>query len=138
MPPVLRIVPALLKMNPVPPNCGKDKASSRVNSVRAAASWIGSQVRKRTGQQPGEAFLDKLLPDFPLVANLDNPRYVDLLLDGCASLTGRLSRLDQDTVDSTLARLRSPSTGIARPLRVRLREADAPLRIALFILRAVA
>jgi hypothetical protein len=99
---------------------------------------IGSQVRKRTGQQPGEAFLDRLLPDFPLVANLDNPRYVDLLPDRCASLTERLSRLDQDTVDSTLARLRSPSTGIARSLRIRLREADAPLRIALFILRAVA
>ena len=99
---------------------------------------IGSQVRKRTGQQPGEAFLDRLLPDFPLVANLDNPRYLDLLLDGCASLTERLSRLDQDTVDSTLARLRSPSTGISRPIRSRLREAEAPLRIALYILQAVA
>lgn len=99
---------------------------------------IGSQVRKRTGQQPGEAFLDRLLPDFPLVANLDKPRYLDLLLDGCASLPERLSQLDQGTVNSTLARLRSPSTGITRPIRVRLREAAAPLRIVLFILRAVA
>ena len=99
---------------------------------------LGSQVRKRTGQQPGEAFLNRLLPDFPLVANLDNPRYLALLLDGCASLSERLSRLDQDTVGSTLARLRSPSTGISRPSRARLRQADAPLKIALFILGAVA
>jgi len=99
---------------------------------------LGRQVRKRTGQQPGEAYLNRLNPDSPLVANLDNPRYLDLLLDGAADLAERLARVDQDLVNSTLDKLRVPNSGVSRPLRIRLRRDEAPVRLALLFLRAVA
>jgi hypothetical protein len=95
---------------------------------------LNRQGCKRTGRRPGEAYLNRVLPDTPLVANLDNPRYREVLLDGCDSLTGRLSRVDPKLVDATLVDLRKSQTGLSRALRARLRARPTPLQIACFIL----
>ncbi|MDQ1250766.1 MAG: Transposase [Actinomycetota bacterium] len=99
---------------------------------------LNRQGRKRTGQQPGEAFLNHILPDTPLVANLDNPRYVELLLGDDKTLVESLSRVDQELVDATMAELRKPETGLERRVRNRLRSRTTPLEIVLFILKRVA
>ncbi len=99
---------------------------------------LNRQGRKRTGQQPAEAFLNHMLPDTPLVANLDNPRYVELLLDGCKSLVECLSRVDQKLVNATMVELHKSQTGLKRRMRARLRRRPAPLQIALFILKNAA
>jgi len=96
---------------------------------------LGRDVAKRTGQKLGEGFLTHLLPDTPLVANLDNPRYLELLLDGCESLTARLAQVDQRQVDATLAKAREERSGLHRAIREWLRYRPAPLQIAQFILR---
>ena len=95
---------------------------------------LNRQGCKRTGRRPGEAYLNRILPDTTLVANLDNPRYFELLLDGCESLTVRLSRVDPKLLDATLADLRKQQAGLTRALRARLRARPSPLQIACFIL----
>ena len=95
---------------------------------------LGHDVSKRTGQKLGEGFLTYLLPDTPLVANLDSPRYVEILLDGHESLNARLARVDQGQVDDTLAKARRERSGLHRAIRGWLRYRPAPLQIAHYIL----
>ena len=76
-----------------------------------------------------------MLPNTPLVANLDNQDYVHILLDGSESLAQRLARVDHKLVDATLEDLRKPRTGLKREARARLRKRAIALEIALFILK---
>ena len=79
-----------------------------------------------------------MLPDTPLVANLDNQDYVHILLDGCESLAQRLARVDQKLADATLEGLRRPRTGLKREARARLCRRPTALEVALFILKTPA
>ena len=96
---------------------------------------LGRDVSKRTGQRLGEGFLTHLFADTPLVANLDSPRYVEILLNGHESLTARLAQVDRRQVDATLAEARKERSGLHRAIRAWLRYRPAPLQIAQFILR---
>ena len=96
---------------------------------------LNRQGCKRTGQRPTAKSIDNMLPDTPLVANLDNPDYVELLLDGCKNLAQRLACVDRKLVDATLEDLRRPRTGLKRSVRAAFRERPKALEIAAFILR---
>lgn len=96
---------------------------------------LARQVCRRTGRQLGKAALDAMLPDTPLVANLDSPPYVEVLLDGCETLAQRLSRVDAALLDATLGAVRRPRNGLGRKLRAGLRSRAAPIQMALLILR---
>ena len=93
---------------------------------------------KRTGRRPDARFINDMLTDAPLVANLDNPAYMKLILDGCDTLEQRLARVDRSLVAATLKDLRTPRTGLRRGLRKSFRPRVAPLRIAQFILEKCA
>jgi len=95
---------------------------------------LNRQACKRTGRSTGEAYLNRMLPDTPLVANLGNPAYLKVLLDGAENLAQCLARVDPETVEKTLAELRKPQAGLNRALRTRLRARATPLQIACFIL----
>ena len=96
---------------------------------------LSRQGCKRTGQRPTARSIDNMLPDAPLVANLDNPDYVELLLDGCENLAHRLACVDRKLVHATLEDLRRPRTGLKRSVRAAFRERPKALEIAAFILR---
>ena len=96
---------------------------------------LNRQGCKRTGQRPTATFIDNLLPDIPLVANLDNPDYVRLLLDGCRTLARRLAGVDPELVDATLEDFRKPATGLKQTVRIAFRKHPTALQIALFILK---
>jgi hypothetical protein len=95
---------------------------------------LNRQACKRTGRSVGQAYLNRMLPDTPLVANLGNPAYLKVLLDGSENLARRLARVDPETVEKNLAELRKPQAGLNRALRTRLRDRTTPLQIACFIL----
>lgn len=99
---------------------------------------INRQACKRTGRRPAEAFLDRIMPDAPLVANLDNPRYVEILLNGSDTLSQRLARVDRKLVDDTLATIRKSASGLGRKARAQLRAKATPLKIALYIIENAA
>jgi hypothetical protein len=89
------------------------------------------------GMSAAATAVRKALARFGAV-NLDNPRYREVLLDGCESLTARLSRVDPELVDATLLDLRKPQTGLSRAIRARLRARPTPMQIAYFILTSAA
>ena len=99
---------------------------------------LNRQGCKRTGQRPTAKFIDNMLPDTPLVANLDNPDYLELLLDGCENLTQRLARVDRKLVEATIEDFRKPKTGMTRKVRTAFRARPTALQIALFILKRTA
>jgi hypothetical protein len=99
---------------------------------------LNRACRKRSGNRLTATVLDNMLPDVPLVANLDNPDYVELLLDGCQDLAQRLAKVDRRTVTASLTQARKPPSGVSRKTRRLLRKRSIPLEIALCILRKTA
>jgi hypothetical protein len=55
-------------------------------------------VRRKTGHNSLSAFLQSMIADTPLVRNLENPRYLEILLDGQPSLEACFARIDTQTV----------------------------------------
>jgi len=58
--------------------------------------------RKRTGNISISRTLQAMLADTPLVRNLKNPAYLNILLDGCQSLEQRFARIDSQAVRDEL------------------------------------
>ena len=96
---------------------------------------LNRACRKRTGHQLTAKVLNKMLPDVPLIANLENDPYRRILLDGCTSLEQRLARIDRKLVSASLAEARKSGSGLARQTRAALRKRVAPLDIAICIIR---
>lgn len=95
-------------------------------------------ICKRTGRAAGEADIDRVPVDAPLVANLDDPRYLEAILDGSPTLADRMARIDRRLLHDTLAELRRSRAGLDRRLRARMRQRLAPLEIARLILASAA
>lgn len=96
---------------------------------------LSRQVCKRTGRQIDEAHLEHLSPDTPLVANLDNPAYCEILLNGAEPLCPRLAQIDPKIVNDTLKEMRKPQAGLNRNTRATLGLRITPIQIALHILK---
>ena len=73
-----------------------------------------------------------MLPDTPLVCNLQNEAYLDVLLGGAASLEQRFSRIDAADVRASIAAARSDGNVFAKPRRACkvLRKIGTPLQFA--------
>jgi hypothetical protein len=54
--------------------------------------------RKRSGMKCLTRTLKYILSDTPLVKNLNNPEYVEILLDGCKTLEERFAKIDSNMV----------------------------------------
>jgi hypothetical protein len=59
-------------------------------------------VRQRTGHNSIGRLLQTMIADTPLVRNLENPRYLKVLLQGYATLEERLAQIDIETVRKEL------------------------------------
>jgi len=95
-------------------------------------------ARKRTGHRFTAKTLDNMLPDVPLVANLHDPIYSRILLDGSPTLEHRLARIDRKLVNASLSRARGSRNGLSRKTRATLRKRSVPIRIAIQILENAA
>lgn len=98
---------------------------------------IGRNERRRTGLTLSARRLNTMLPHMPLVCNLQNPAYMELLLDGSATLEERFSRIDPAEVRNSLAAAKSDRQVFSKPRRACrvLRQATTPLHFALNALR---
>jgi len=99
---------------------------------------LNRACRKRTGHQLTAKVLNKMLPDVPLIANLENTPYCRILLDGCETLEQRFARIDRKLVSSSLEHARKTGSGLSRKTRAALRRRPAPIQIALHILKNTA
>lgn len=59
-------------------------------------------ARRRTGHTSISRFLQSMITDTPLVRNLENPRYLKILLNGQATLEERFAQIDVETVRKEL------------------------------------
>ena len=59
-------------------------------------------ARRRSGHNSINRFLQSMIADTPLVRNLENPRYLKVLLNGQAALEGRFAQVDIETVRKEL------------------------------------
>jgi hypothetical protein len=59
-------------------------------------------ARRRTGQNSISRFLQSMIADTPLVRNLENPRYLKILLQGQLTLEERFAQIDIQTVRKEL------------------------------------
>jgi len=59
-------------------------------------------ARRRTGQNSISRFLQSMIADTPLVRNLENPRYLKMLLPGQITLEERFAQIDVETVRKEL------------------------------------
>lgn len=59
-------------------------------------------ARRRTGHNSISRFLQSMIADTPLVRNLENPRYLKILLQGQATLEQRFAQIDVETVRKEL------------------------------------
>ena len=59
-------------------------------------------TRRRTGHNSINRFLQSMIADTPLVRNLENPRYLKILLNGQATLEERFAQIDGKTVRKEL------------------------------------
>ena len=99
---------------------------------------LNRSICRRTGRPAAEVDINRIPADVPLVANLDNPRYLEVLLDGATTLAERLATVDRELLDDTLADLHMSQSGLNRKLRAKMRQRATPLEIALLILTTAA
>jgi len=95
---------------------------------------LNHREQRRTGTSLSAKRLNAMLPDTPLVVNLNNSDYSRIILDGSHGLEERFSRIDSTLVRQSLDQARRMSAGIfSKPRKMRkiLLRITTPLRIAI-------
>ena len=91
------------------------------------------RYRKKSGMNGLSKTLKAMLSDTPLVKNLENPDYWNIILDGTATLEERFSEIDARLVEKELSSLTSHSEKVPPQINKLIKMPELPdLLIALF------
>jgi len=90
---------------------------------------IKRQSRRRCGTISLNRTLRTILADTPLVKNLDNPEYLEIILDGCGTLEERFARIDSRLVTEKLSAEKRNQQRISPEVRKMIRQQDLPERL---------
>ncbi len=71
----------------------------------------------------------KLFLREPLVKNLDNPEYVNIILDGCSTLGERFAKIENSMVVEKLKTEQKKQQGISPTMKKIIQRADLPERL---------
>ena len=85
--------------------------------------------RKRSGTLSLNKTLKSILADTPLVKNLDNPEYVNIILDGCSTLEERFAKIDSSMVVEKLKTEQKKQQRISPTMKKIIQRADLPERL---------
>jgi len=85
--------------------------------------------RKRSGTISLNKTLRFILADTPLVKNLDNPDYVEILLDGCETLEERFAKIDSNMVVEQLKAEKRKQHRIGPVMKKIIQRSDLPERL---------
>ena len=89
--------------------------------------------RKRSGTKSLNKTLRYILADTPLVKNLDNPDYVEILLDGCSMLEERFAKIDSHLVVEQLKGEQKKQERIVPEMKKIIQRPDLPERLTLLL-----
>ena len=87
------------------------------------------KARKRTGSISLNKTLKTILSDTPLVKNLDNKEYLDIILDGCDTLEQRFARIDSKLVLQELDKNKKETGRLPQLLKKMIREPEFPQKL---------
>ena len=85
--------------------------------------------RKRSGTISLNKTLRTILADTPLVKNLDNPEYLEIILDGCNTLEARFEKIDSRLVAEQLKAELKNQQKISPQMKKIIRRPDLPDRL---------
>jgi len=85
--------------------------------------------RKRSGTISLNKTLRTILADTPLVKNLDNPEYLEIILDGCKTLEERFEKIDSRLVAEQLKAELKNQQKISPQMKKIIRRPDLPDRL---------
>ena len=89
--------------------------------------------RKRSGMKSLGKTLRFLLADTPLVKNLENPEYVEILLDGCDTLEERFAKIDSHTVVERVKAERKNQGRIPPEMKKIIQRPDLPQQLTMLL-----
>lgn len=81
---------------------------------------------KKTGSRSMARMLQTMLPDTPLVKNLEQPHYLEMILDGNHTLEERFAAIDTDMIRSELKNTTIQDGKISRKLKRILKHPQLP------------
>ncbi|EFK06979.1 conserved hypothetical protein, partial [delta proteobacterium NaphS2] len=87
------------------------------------------KYRKKTGTISLNKTLKTILSDTPLVKNLENKEYLDIILDGCNTLEQRFARVDSKLVLQELDKKRKETGRLPQILKKMIREPAFPRKL---------
>ena len=85
--------------------------------------------RRRSGTISLNKTLKSILADTPLVKNLDNPEYLEIILDGCNTLEERFEKIDSRLVTDRLKAEKKNKQKISPEMKKIIRRPDLPDRL---------
>jgi hypothetical protein len=85
--------------------------------------------RKRSGTIPLNKTLRTILADTALVKNLENPEYLEIILDGCKTLEERFEKIDSRLVTEKLKAKLKNQQKISPEMKKLIRRPDLPDRL---------
>lgn len=89
------------------------------------------RARKRTGTISLNKTLKTILSDTPLVKNLDNEEYLNIILDGCDTLEKRFAKIDSNIVVQELKKSKKEAGRLPLELKKMIREPAFPEKLGL-------
>jgi hypothetical protein len=89
--------------------------------------------RRKSGTVSLNRTLRSILADTPLVKNLDNPEYLEIILDGCKTLEERFEKIDTCKVLERLAAEKKNNERISPEVKKIIRRPDLPERLAILL-----
>ncbi len=103
---------------------------------------LKSDGRKKSGTKSLKKKINAMLPDTPLIKNLDNPEYMEIILDGKLNLEERFAQIDIKLVRQELKAqsesLRKYPKGMAKVFKLRNRPKLLAQSLAKKLTKAVA
>ena len=93
---------------------------------------IRRRHRKKSGTNSLGKTLKAMLADTPLVYNLENREYLDILLNGKATLEERFAEIDSQTIREELRKSRDDSEKIPPKINVLIKEQQLPQKLVQF------
>ncbi len=86
--------------------------------------------RKKTGMGSLNKMLKTILADTPLLQNLKNDKYVEIILNGCSTLAERFSQIDADLVQKELITAAKSNGKILPGIKKMIRDAELTVKIS--------
>ena len=86
--------------------------------------------RKKTGMGSLNKMLKAVLADTPLVQNLKNDKYMEIILNGCSSLAERFSQIDARLVQKELAETTESNGKILPGIKKMIKDAELTVKIS--------